>query len=271
MPGTFASDGTSLVEVGVSELVMRPGAGVPGGSPSVSRRILQNLVRGSSEPIIARRIGDKWEIIAGDLEYLAALRRGTRVVTIVVEDLDDREAILRRLLEGRRRGELNPLEEAQLCRALNLEYGMTQQEIAMRTGLVQSTVANKQRLLRLPIEVQEALKDGRIGQRHARALLKVRDPDRQIGIYRRAIQSGSSAHEVEEMCSAATPGSARRARYPKRGPKGVVRDIRIYQNGLRSVVKEMQKAGLKVTCDEASDDVQWSFRVLVSSEEETDR
>ncbi|HHX28810.1 MAG TPA: hypothetical protein GX716_07370, partial [Firmicutes bacterium] len=87
-------------EVMVEELSMRPGAMVPGGNDLVSKKLLQNLVRGTSEPVLARRLGLGLEIVAGDLEFLVAVKRGARSLKVMVADLDDREALLIRLGEG---------------------------------------------------------------------------------------------------------------------------------------------------------------------------
>lgn len=258
-------------EFPVDRLTMRSGAGVPGGADLVSRKLLQNLVRGASEPILVRQVGQKMEIVAGDLEYLAAVKRGVTVLKIWVSDLDDKEALLIRLAEGSRRGELNALEEAEIIRTLNIDYGMTQQEIAMRTGRVQSTIANKMRLLRLPQEIASALRTGEIGERHARALLTVDDPARQIEVFRRAVRSRASAQEMEAMCALAASPTGKQARGRKKGGRGVVKDIRIYQNSIRSVVREMLKAGLNVICEEENVENGWEFRISVKPEGESGR
>lgn len=254
----------------VDEIGMRPGAVVPGGNDLVSKKLLQNLVRGASEPILTRRMGERLEIVAGDLEYLVAVKRGARSVKVMVADLDDREALLIRLAEGSRREELNALEEAEIIRTLNQDFGMTQQEIAMRCGKVQSTIANKMRLLKLPPEVLAAVRTGEIGERHARALLKIQDPVRQVQLFQRGQRTRASAQDMEAMCSLAA-GPKKGGRGRKRAERGVVKDIRIYQNGLRSVVREMQKAGLQVVCEEENVENGWEFKVLVRSEGESGR
>lgn len=245
---------------------MRSGAGVPGGQGSVARKMLGDLVRGSAEPVLARRLQTGFEIIAGDIEYVAALRRNAKTMRVMVADLSDKDALLLRLLEGSRRGDLNPVEEAEIIRELNRDHGLTQQEIAMRCNKVQSTVANKIRLLRLPNEILESLRKGDIGERHARALLKVEGPEKQGEIFRRAMRMKASAAEVEAMSDLAA-GSIRTKRGRGRSAKGVIRDIRIYQNSLRAVVREMKKAGLTVTCDEESSGGGWEFKVQVKTED----
>lgn len=255
------------LEVDIDSLIMRQGSGVPGGQEYITRRILGDLVRGSSEPILVRPLGDRFEIIAGDVLYLAARRRGVPTLKVMLADLGEREALLLRLLEGSRRGDLNPVEEGEIVRELNVEFGLTQHEIAMRCMKVQSTVANKMRLLRLPREILDSLRRGEIGERHARALLKLGDADKQTEMFRRALRMRASAAEVESMCDVAGPGAKRKRGRGRGGGKGVIKDLRIYQNSLRAVIREMRKAGLGVTCDEESSGTVWEFRVQVKTEE----
>ncbi|MEX0974145.1 MAG: ParB/RepB/Spo0J family partition protein [Bacillota bacterium] len=254
------------VELPVDSLTMRPGAEVPGGLEYVTRRLLGDLVRGSSDPVLVRPMGTGFEIIAGDVDYLAAKKRGNRTVKAMVGEIDDKDSLLLRLLEGSRRGDLNPMEEAEIIRELNGEFGLTQQEIAMRSDRVQSTVANKMRLLKLPADVQDSLRHGEIGERHARALLKLVDPVRQSEVFKRALRMKASAAVVESMCDLAAGGVRIRRGRGKTG-KGIIKDLRIYQNSLRSVVREMKKAGLTVICDEESSENVWEFKVQVRTED----
>ena len=253
-------------DVPLDSLTMRVGAGVPGGQESVARKLLGDLVRGSSEPVLVHPVGTGFEIIAGDIEYLAARKRGSRSMRVMVGEIDDKDALLMRLLEGSRRGDINPAEEAEIVRELNREYGLTQHEIAMRCGRVQSTVANKMRLLKLPAEVLESLRKGQIGERNARALLKLDAADKQSEVFRRAMRMRASAAEVEAMCDLMAGGTGTK-RGRGRGGKGVVKDLRIYQNSLRAVVREMQKAGLPVSCDEETAGSVWEFKVKIKTED----
>jgi ParB family chromosome partitioning protein len=266
LPQTAVNDLFRPAEVAIDSVAMRAGAGVPGGQEYVTRRLLGDLVRGTSQPVLVRPVGIGYEIIAGDVEYLAARKRGSRTIKVLVGDVSGRDALLMRLLEGSRRGDLNPVEEAEIVRELNVEFGLTQQEIAMRCDRVQSTVANKMRLLKLPGDVLESLRRGEIGERHARALLKLGDAGKQSEMFRRVVRMRASAAEVESMCdvAAGVPKSGGRR---GRSGKGVVKDARIYQNSLRAVVREMRKAGLRVTCDEETSDKLWEFRVQLKTGE----
>ncbi len=254
-----------VMEVPVEAIQMRSGAYVPGGVEAISRKVLNDLVRGTRAPVLVRPVGSGYEIIAGDIEFLAAGKQGHDKVQVQVADLGDRDALLLRLLEGHSRGELNVAEEAEIIRELNQEYGLTQHEIAIRCDRVQSTVANKLRLLKLPEEVLRSLRYGEIGERHARALLKVPDEDKLLAIFRKCVKSRLSATDMESMCASAA-GPKARPRW-SRSRRGAVKDPRIYQNALRSVVREMQKAGLSAVCEEDNADNRWEFKVCLTVSE----
>jgi ParB family chromosome partitioning protein len=260
------SDKFHWERLSVQKIKLRDGSQLPGGQQAVTRKILRDLVGAERDPILVIPFGDMFQVIAGDIEYLAAVGRGETIIDVQVGDVSDQEALLIRLSQAGKRGDVNAVEEAEMFRELNLEYGMTQQEIAMRCGRVQSTVANKMRLLKLPSEVLDHLRAGNIGERHARALLKLKDENAQIEMLNRCLKRGLSASEVEDLC---TNISGRIMRRRGRVKKGIVKDFRIYKNTLRSVVKEMRKAGLDVVCDEESDDNSWEFRILLKEGETT--
>ncbi len=254
-------DKFETADVPTDRIEMRVGACVPGGTGSVRKKIIKNLVRGSRAPIFVRPVGDKYELVAGDTEFLAARKQGQVAVRVFLSALDDKDALFLRLHEGGQRRDLNAVEEAEIIRELNVEHGLTQQEIAVRCDRVQSTIANKLRLLSLPSEILASLRKGEIGERHARALLKLKDRDKQMEAFQRLMRWGLSAKDVESLCSVLTGDKSRRN--TKRTTQGAVKDPRIYQNALRSVVREMQKAGLEAVCEENVTHDKWEFRVTV--------
>jgi len=258
---SFSAGGNKaqFVDVPLDALSLRKGASLP-SEEDLSRKLLRELAGEAADPILVRKIGHGFEIVAGDTGYALAKRRGQDRVTVVLADMDDEKALLTRLSEGARRGDLNPVEEAEMLRELTSEYGLTQQQVAIRCGWKQSTVANKIRLLKLSSEVLEALRNGQIGERHARALLRVQDRERQLELFQRCVKMKLTAEEVERICQA-TGSESKRDR--RRGQKKVFKDMRIFQNALRKVVFEMRKAGLEASCREESLDECWEFRVTV--------
>lgn len=223
----------------------------------VRAEVLGSVIRERTEPVIAVKQGDALEVVAGCFQVLACRRRGQERLGALVGTLSEDDALVLRIVEGGRRGEVGPVEEAEILQRLNREFGMTQTEIATRCGMKQCTVANKIRLLRLPDSVLGALRDGRIGERHARALLRVEDPERQKELFERCLRIGLRARDLESLCRPVSlRGRGRRDR-------AVIKDLRIFQNALRDVARDMSRAGLIVEYDETARDGEWEFRLAV--------
>lgn len=260
---SIPAEGFETKNVPVDHITLMPGACLPGGDTAVSRAILAELVKGSREPLLVRPVGTKYELVAGDLEYWVARKRGEEAVTCMVREMDHVTAIVTRISEGAKRKDVNPVEEALLLDQLVNEYGMTHQEIAIRCGRMQCTVSNKLRLLRLPGEVLEALKSGEIGERQARALLRVKDDARQLELFRRCVKMNLTAGDMESLCGFSPSGVKKRTSMASARGKVIYKDPRIFQNTLRKIVVEMKKAGLDVVCREESYEKSWEFKVLV--------
>ena len=134
---------------------------------------------GVIQPIIVRNVNGKYEIIAGERRYKASAMAGLTKIPAIVRDLDDKESSKVALLENLQRKNLNAIEEARTYQKILELDEMTQEELAKTMGKSQSAVANKVRLLSLPEEIQEAVLEEKISERHARALLNVPDSDKQ--------------------------------------------------------------------------------------------
>ncbi len=126
---------------------------------------------GIVEPILVRREGGKYRILAGERRWRAAQRAGLKEVPAILREASEREAFELALVENLQREDLNAIEEAEAFEVLIEDHGLTQEAIAQRVGRERSTVANALRLLRLPAEVRDLVKDGQLDMGHARALL----------------------------------------------------------------------------------------------------
>jgi len=126
---------------------------------------------GIVEPILVRREGGKYRILAGERRWRAAQRAGLKEVPAVLREASERQAFEIALVENLQREDLNAIEEAEAYEVLIEEHGLTQDAIAQRVGKERSTVANALRLLRLPSEVRDLVRDGGLDMGHARALL----------------------------------------------------------------------------------------------------
>ena len=128
---------------------------------------------GVIQPIIVRKIADKYEIIAGERRYKASIIAGRKTIPAIITDVDDKESAEIALIENVQRQDMTPIEEAiSYKKVLDMGY-LNQSELALKLGKTQSTIANKLRLLNLSDEVQEALLEEKISERHARSLLKL--------------------------------------------------------------------------------------------------
>lgn len=154
---------------------------------------------GVIQPIVVRQIGDKYEIIAGERRYKASKIANKSTIPAIVINLNDKESEEIALLENIQRQNLTPIEEAvSYKRILDMGY-ITQAELAGKLGKTQSTIANKVRLLNLDDQVQYALLNGKISERHARSLLRVHDKNKQIEILNKIIEERLTVKKTDDL------------------------------------------------------------------------
>ncbi|HSL82141.1 MAG TPA: ParB/RepB/Spo0J family partition protein [Thermoanaerobaculia bacterium] len=172
-------------------------------------------VQGVVQPLVVTpKGGGGYVIVAGERRWRAARKAGLAEVPVVVRQVaDDRELLELALVENLQRADLNPVEEAEAYRTLATQFQLSQEEIAGRVGKSRPAVANALRLLNLPPEVQDELRNGRLTAGQARPLLAIADRRRQLALAREAVEGGLTARELEERArSAKGAGSPRRRR-----------------------------------------------------------
>jgi len=177
---------------------------------------------GVLQPIVVRRHGDRYQIIAGERRFRAARAVGLAEVPVVVRDVPDDQMLELALVENLQREDLDPIEKAESFRAYLASTGRTQAEASGRLGLDRSTIANMIRLLELPAEVQAMVRSGLVAMGHARAILAVEDPRKQVHLAERVAREGLSVRQVEHLTGPAVPRKPKRAG-PAKGPE--VRDL----------------------------------------------
>jgi ParB family chromosome partitioning protein len=163
--------------------------------------------QGVLQPILVRRSGDGYIIVAGERRWRAAQQAGLHEVPALVRDLAESASFEIALVENVQREDLTALEEAEAYRRLIDEHGLNQEDVAKRVGRDRSTIANALRLLRLPDEVKTAVSEGALSMGHARALLAIEDPDRMIQLARQAMARGLSVRAVEQLVRRKAGGS----------------------------------------------------------------
>jgi ParB family chromosome partitioning protein len=158
--------------------------------------------QGIVQPLVVTLEGDEYAIVAGERRWRAARKAGLEHVPVVVRQVaDDRELLELALVENLQRSDLNPIEEAEAYAALQEKFGLSQEEVATRVGKARTTVTNALRLLRLPDEVLDLLREGRLTAGQARPLLGLQDADAQIQLADRAVRDGLSARDLEKLAS----------------------------------------------------------------------
>ncbi|MDD2215507.1 MAG: ParB/RepB/Spo0J family partition protein, partial [Eubacteriales bacterium] len=154
---------------------------------------------GVIQPIIVKRVGNQYMLIAGERRLRASTMAGLDKIPATVREADEKDATLIALVENVQRENLNYLEEAMAYKSLIEEYNLTQAEIARRVGKQQSTISNKIRLLSLPDDLLAALSENQLTERHARALLKIPEDDQRKQVLDKIITHGLNVKQTEKF------------------------------------------------------------------------
>ncbi len=154
---------------------------------------------GILQPITVKEVANGYEIIAGERRWRAARLAGLATVPVIIKKYSDLEALEASLIENLQRVDLNPLEEALTYKRLATEFNLSQEEIAARVGKSRAVVANAMRLLNLDSRVQDFVREGRLSNGHARALLGIADSDLQYEAAERVIEEMLSVRQTEEL------------------------------------------------------------------------
>jgi len=195
-PGEGAAAGAT--EVAIEQLSPNPFQPRSSMDPTRLAELAASIrASGLVQPILVRRRGDGYQIIAGERRWRAAQQAGLKRVAVTLREVPDVELLELALVENIQREELSALEEAQAFQRLQEELRLTQEQIAQKVGRDRATIANTLRLLRSPREVRELLAAGKLDAGHARALLALEHADEQVALGREAARKGLSVREVE--------------------------------------------------------------------------
>ncbi|WP_294740150.1 nucleoid occlusion protein [uncultured Exiguobacterium sp.] len=201
---------------------------------------------GLLQPIVVRKQGTGYEIIAGERRYRAVRSLGWKTIPAIVKEMTDETTASLALIENLQREDLTPIEEAEAYERLLALQDITQEVLARKLGRSQSTIANKLRLLRLPIDVREALKQRTITERHARALLPLKDEALQVTVLAEILEREWNVKETERRVERLmTPQPPKKKRH-----KSFARDTRIALNTLRDSVDMIEQTGLTIEKEE---------------------
>lgn len=218
---------------------------------------------GMIQPIVVRKIDEKkYELIAGERRLRAAKHLGWDTISAIIRNLNDTETASIALIENIQREELSVIEEARAYKKLLDMHSLTQEALAQRLGKSQSTIANRLRLLTLPDEVQQKLLEKEISERHARALMKLKEEELQIKYLHEIIEKDLTVREAEALIDQYL---TRKKQKPKRKKKQqiVSKDIRIVTNTIKRSLKLIEQTGVKVESEEEDLDDYYQITIRV--------
>jgi ParB family transcriptional regulator, chromosome partitioning protein len=216
---------------------------------------------GIIQPIVVREFDEgKFEIIAGERRWRAMNKLGWDEVPAIVKNLSDTETASVALIENLQREELSPIEEAVAYGKLLELHNLTQEALAQRLGKGQSTVANKLRLLKLPEQVQEALLGKQITERHARSLIPLKNPEKQVKLLEEIIEKSLNVKQTEERVVKLLEQSENKPK-PKR--KAFSKDMRIAVNTIRQSLNMVSDSGINLDSEEEEFEEFYQFTIKI--------
>ena len=216
---------------------------------------------GVLQPLSVRRTREGWELIAGERRLRAAKQAGLSTVPCLPVEADGETSALLALVENVQRKDLDVWEEAAALRQLMERGRLTQEETARRVGKSQSAVANKLRLLKLPEDVIDTLRAHHLTERHARALLRLENPDRQRLAVEYILKHQLNVAKTEEYIDRLCGGR----KLPKKAtPVYKIRDVRLFLNTVNRGLAVMKSAGVNAQCGREETDSEITLTIHIA-------
>lgn len=204
------SGSSSISEVAISQIEANPNQPRREFDEKALEELAESIRNfGIIQPITLRKLSDdRYQIIAGERRWRASQMAGIQRVPAYIRTADDENMMQMALVENIQREELNPIEVALAYQHLIERYNLKQEELSEKIGKNRATIANTLRLLKLPAQVQMAIKNRQIDKGHARALLSLADPAMQVKFFKEVVEKGYSVRQIEEMVAQINAGEA---------------------------------------------------------------
>lgn len=195
----FNLKGKSIIEIDISQIVPNPHQPrLQFNEEKLNELAASVKEHGVIQPLIVTQDGAKFELVAGERRFEASKRAGLLKVPVIIREAGEKEKLELAITENVQRHDLNPIEEAKAYQKLVDDFEMSQEEVAMKMGKSRSAVANKIRLLGLPVEIQKAIISGEISEGHAKAILALPNQEKQRALFELIKKNGLTVRQVEE-------------------------------------------------------------------------
>jgi len=217
---------------------------------------------GVIQPIVIRKMDDEmYEIIAGERRFRAMSKLQWTEVPAIIRNLSDKETASIALIENLQREELTAIEEAVAYQKLLKLHELTQEALAQRLGKGQSTVANKLRLLKLPEEVQQAIMKKELSERHARALMQIKEKEMQLQLMNMTMENHWNVKQLEQKVDEIVNPPLKEDKKAKPKRKAVSKDVRIALNTIKQSLSMVTKSGINIKTEE--EDMEEFYQITV--------
>ena len=217
---------------------------------------------GILQPLTVRRTDkERYELIAGERRLRAAKLVGLSSVPVIIRNFSDEQSMVLSIIENIQRADLNYFEEAESYKKLIEECHLTQEELAKKLGKTQSSVANKLRLLRLPESVKMSVIENNLTERHARALLKLSDEEKQLEAIKKICEKSYNVNETDEYIDKLLKERETMPETPKR--TSVMKDVRIFMNTINRAISVMLESGIKAESSKVEFDDYYEYVIKI--------
>lgn len=219
---------------------------------------------GILQPLTVRKIsGSDFELIAGERRLRASKLLGLKEVPCILVDCSDEQSAIFALIENLQRSDLNPFEEAEGIQKLIEKQGLTQEMAAKKLGKKQSTVANKLRLLKLSADERAKIMQAGLTERHARALLKLKEPKDRALVLEKMIKNSLNVQQSEELIQKILTEDQMKLNMPSAHRTIIIKDVRIFINTLDKAINTMRVSGIDAVSEHTESEEYLEYTIKI--------
>lgn len=223
---------------------------------------------GILQPLVVRRKGKVYELVAGERRLKAARMAGMNYVPCVILDVDTVDSSALALIENIHRCNLDFIEEAEAIYFLVTAYGLSQEDVAKKIGKSQSSVANKLRILKLPGELLYIIREQGLTERHARALLRIPENEKRVAVLEQIIKQNMNVAKTEEYIDSVLNEGEKCLKQKKTTAKPVyvLKDVRLFLNTISRGMNIMKRSGIEASCGQRETDTDIVVTITIPKE-----